>query len=255
MSSNPEIIITVNPTQLAQIGAEIFKTHIQETTTTKATFSVALSGGSTPRLMHQLLKKEPYLTEIPWEAVHIFWTDERCVPIENPASNYGTARKDFLDAVPIPKAHIHPMPADILPTKAAKMYQDELKAFFQPKDDYNPIFDLVFLGVGTDGHTASLFSGRPTLDEEKKWVLAVKGGNPDVFRLTLNMPVLNTAKHIVFLASGKEKAQIIKEIFNKRQSPLPVQRIQPVIGKLTWLMDKGAASLLSKGKSHGKSKF
>jgi 6-phosphogluconolactonase len=243
--ANPKIIIRKGLQQLAQAGAEMIQVFTKEAVAKNGFFSMAISGGSTPRPLHRLLKEEPYVSGMPWGLFHLFWVDERYVLVEDPASNYGIAKKDFLDKVPIPSQQIHPMRVDSQPEEGAEQYQKELKAFFASKEKIDPVFDLVVLGIGTDGHTASLFPQQEALDEKKKWVVAVMGGYPNVFRITLTLPVLNAARHIIILASGKEKAGIVKKIFNDGEPLLPAQRIRPVHGDLTWLMDEEAASLLN----------
>lgn len=240
-----EIIIADNASQLSERGADMFFRTARESVDLRGRFAVALSGGSTPRAMHKILAEEPYCSGISWDKVHIFWVDERCVPVSNPASNYGLAKQDFLDRISIPLGQIHPMPGKILPEKGTVLYQRELEAFFKPEQGDQPLFDLIFLGVGKDGHTASLFPGQQVLEECEEWVAAVKGGDPDVNRLTLTVPVLNNARQIVFLVSGKGKAPIVKSLFENSEPHLPAQKIQPIDGKLIWLLDKGAASLLS----------
>jgi 6-phosphogluconolactonase len=239
------IQIKQNLTQLARTGADIIMTLAKESRKDKDFFSMAISGGSTPRPLYQLLAHDPYLSGIPWEKVHLFWADERCVPANDPASNYGAAKEDFLDGVPIPKQQIHPMPMDASPEKGAEVYQEELRTFFASKDLPIPMLDLVLLGVGTDGHTASLFPGQSTLEEAGRWVVAVRGGTPDVYRLTLTLPIINMARHIVFLAAGKKKARIVKQILENRDPILPAQKIQPIQGTVTWLVDEEATSLMS----------
>ena len=244
MRADREIIIERNATQLAKRGAQIFSQTAKESVNRHGRFAVALSGGSTPRPMHRLLSEEPYVSEIAWHKIHIFWTDERLVPFEYPDSNFGAARKDFLEKVPIPPDHIHPMPVSCLPEQGAALYQEELEEFFQRFGGNNPAFDLIFLGIGEDGHTASLFPAQEALQEKKRWVVAVKGGNPDVHRLTMTCPLINHARQVVFLVSGRQKAEILESISEKRQLRLPAQKIQPLGGKLTWLVDQDAASLL-----------
>jgi len=246
MPSKPEIIITDDPTQLARTGAGIFRTAAKHCVTQRNLFSVAISGGSTPRDMHRLLAEEPYRSDIPWKKTHIFWADERCVPMNDPASNYGLAKKDFLEQIPIPPEQIHFMPGGFAPEEGARKYQEEVEGFFQHMQEDFPVFDLIFLGIGKDGHTASLFLGARSPSESDRWVMAVKGGNPDVYRLTLTYDVLNGAKGVYFLVSGKEKAPIVRTVLESKEARLPAQKIQPVKGKLTWLLDKEAASLLSK---------
>jgi 6-phosphogluconolactonase len=195
--------------------------------------------------MFRFLSQEPYSSAIPWQSLHLFWVDERMVAFDDPRSNFGAAKEDFLDKVPLPPDHLHPMPTWAEPSEGASVYQAELKGFFQRFGEVDmPIFDLVFLGLGKDGHTASLFPGKDPALNPAEWVLSVKGGDPDVFRLTLNYHVLNRAKRVVFLVSGKEKASILKTIFEDKEARLPAQEIRPANGKLTWLLDQEAASLL-----------
>jgi 6-phosphogluconolactonase len=245
MKNKPRIIIKDNTTHLAHEAARMFSTLARESVSYMGRFSVAISGGSTPREMHRMLAEDPYLSEIPWDKTHIFWVDERCVPENNRASNYGAAKKDFLDKVPVPEANIHPMLCHASPEDGAVKYQRELIDFFRPGAGRLPIFDLIILGVGTDGHTASLFPGQRALEEKTNWVAAVKGGNPDVNRLTLTYPVLNRARQIVFLISGEDKAAILKTIFDGSGAGLPAQMIQAVNGDLTWLIDREAARLIN----------
>jgi len=217
-------------------------------------FVVAISGGSTPRGMNRTLGEEPFRSNIPWDKTDIFWVDERCVPENDPANNYGAAKKDFLDRVPIPKVQVHPMLGEDPPEHGAVLYHQELTNFFKPEEGEFPSFDLIFLGIGTDGHTASLFPGQSALKEKRKWVVAVKGGNPDVSRLTMTYPLLNRAKRIVFIASGREKAHILKAVLANTESRLPARMITPLTGELTWLLDQEAASLLIGGGSNERKK-
>ena len=151
----------------------------------------------------------------------------------------------------MPVEQIHPMPGEIAPEEGARQYRDLLSDRFKLEKGQFPIFDLIFLGIGADGHTASLFPGQGALDERARSVVAVKGGNPDVSRLTLTYPVLNRGAEIVFLVSGRGKAGILQTIFENGESRLPARRISPVDGTLTWLIDRDAAALLSKGVTHG----
>ena len=245
MISSSRIIIKNNPDHLAQEAADIFAMTAKDCVSRNGHFALALSGGSTPRRLYSLLAEEPYRSEVPWDKTSIFWVDERCVPADDPSSNYGTARKDLLDRIPMGKAQLHPMQGELEPESGAIRYQEELIEFFQLEHGVFPIFDLICLGIGKDGHTGSLFPGRKVLNEGEKLTVAVRGGEPDVSRLTMTFPVLNMARQIVFLVSGKEKAAILKTVFESSQNPLPAQRIRPVNGMLTWLMDREAASLIS----------
>ena len=245
MALKPEIIVTPDSSELARAAVHIFVKAAKDSVARKGCFAVALSGGSTPRHMNRMLAQEPHYSSMPWDKAHIFWVDERCVSMDDPASNYGVARKDFLDQISIPVDHVHAMPGEAAPEEGAKIYRNELKTFFRAINEESPAFDLILLGIGTDGHTASLFPATPSAALSKKWVVAVKGGTPDVYRLTLTYDVLNGAKKICFLVSGENKAPIVKTIFENKQAGLPAQKIQPLNGSLIWLMDREASSLLS----------
>ncbi len=230
---------------LARKGAAIFSRIAAESVELRGRFVVAISGGSTPRPMHRTLCEEPHLSTIPWTRTHIFWVDERCVPVDDPVSNYGAARGDFLECVPIPETQAHPMPVDLSPDEGAAAYQKELVCFFQPKDMEIPVFDLIFLGIGTDGHTASLFPGQNVLNERERLIVSIKGGMPHVGRLTMTFPLINSSREVVFLVSGQDKAMILKALLEGPPGRFPAQMIQPVLGHLTWLLDREAASQLN----------
>jgi 6-phosphogluconolactonase len=246
MPHQDEIIIEADAIQLANKGAALFNQCAKDSIDRKGRFSVAVSGGSTPRAMHRLLGQEPYLFEINWQRTDIFGVDERLVPLDDPASNFGAAKTDWLDKIPIPANQVHPMPGQRQPEVGAAEYQSELEKYFHDRQRKFPIFDLIFLGIGTDGHTASLFPGDTAAQTTDKWVLGVKGGNPDVFRLTLTLQVLNHARSICFMISGNSKAPIIKTVFLDSEALLPAQLVRPLTGKLLWLLDEAAASLLPK---------
>jgi 6-phosphogluconolactonase len=239
-----EVFIEDNTTRLARKGADIFSGSAKESVFNKGSFVVAVSGGSTPRAMHRMLGEEPFVSEIPWEKTHIFWVDERCVPFSDSASNYGAFKSDLIGRAPIPSYHIHPMPAEDVPSDGALRYEEELLSFFQLKEGQFPVFDLLMLGIGKDGHTASLFPGSRALEEKKRLVVPVKGGNPYVYRLTLTLPVLKMARRVVFLVSGKGKAGTVEAILERKDENLPAGRVRPSDGRLIWLLDREAASLL-----------
>jgi len=240
------IITESDPSALAQRGAAIFSQLARTSVALRGRFAVALSGGSTPRPMHRMLHEEPYFSIIPWNRTHIFWVDERCVPADDLASNYGAARADLLDRVPVLPDQVHPMPMDLPPRAGATAYQKELVRFFQSPPSEIPVFDLICLGIGTDGHTASLFPGQGALRERERLVVPVRGGDPLVDRLTMTLPLLNNAGEIVFLVSGKKKAPILRSILEGAPMQYPAQMIRPVHGRLTWLLDREAAP-----RSHG----
>jgi 6-phosphogluconolactonase len=249
--SKTEIIIRDNPTHLAQAGAELFTRVAQASVKERGRFAVAVSGGSTPRRMHRLLAEEPYCSGTPWDKTSLFWVDERCVPVTDEGSNYGTAKIDLIEKVPLPRAQIYSMPVKTPPDEGAEEYQREIQNYFQLGEGQFPVFDLIFLGIGADGHTASLFPGQKALQEKKKLVATVKGGNPDVNRLTLTYPTLNQGRQLVILVSGKGKAVVLKTLFEDKLARLPAGRIKPANGILTWLIDRDAASELGKEEADG----
>ncbi len=242
-----KIIIEPDLDQLSRRGADIFSRMARECVRLRGFFAVALSGGSTPRTLHRMLCEAPYLSDIPWKDIHIFWADERCVGVGDPANNYGTARADFLDRTPAPENQVHPMPVDLSPAQGAIAYEREVMEFFKVRMSPIPVFDLIFLGIGADGHTASLFPGQSALMERKRLVVSVRGGTPDVERLTMTLPLLNNARQIVFLVSGRNKASILKRILEGPMADIPAQRVQPVQGFVTWILDQMAASLIHPG--------
>ena len=251
VGSTTEIIVRDNPTHLAKAGAELFTSVAQASVKERGRFTVAVSGGSTPRFMHRLLAEEPYCSKTPWDKASFFWVDERCVPVTDEGSNYGAAKIDLIEKVPLPPAQIYSMPVEMPPSEGAVEYQKVIQNFFQLGEGQFPVFDLIFLGIGADGHTASLFPGQKALQETKKLVIAVKGGNPDVSRLTMTYSTLNQARRIVILVSGKGKATVLKTLFEDKQARLPAGRIKPTNGTLTWLVDRDAAVELGKEEADG----
>lgn len=235
------IIVEANEESLSARGARLFEQKAIEAVKKQGHFFVALAGGTTPRGMHKKLADR---SSIPWKDVHIFWGDERCVPVEDPSSNFGGAWEDFLGKVPLPAEQIHAMPAHLPSGQGALSYEREINRVVGLKEGHLPRFSLVFLGLGRDGHTASLFPAQPSLKEGERCVVAVKGGDPDVDRLTLTLPAINRAKEVVFLVSGKAKAEVVKAVIEDEGAAFPASRIRPARGMLTWLLDREAASLL-----------
>lgn len=203
-------------------------------------FAIALSGGHTPASMYSLWA-ESYGAQTPWDKVHLFWGDERYVPDSDPLSNYHMTREALISRVPIPAANVHPVPTSLpTPQAAAQAYESELREFFGAAP---PAFDLQLLGIGLEGHTASLFPGSPALEEKQHWVAAVRVPAKPPDRLTLTPPVLNSGRHTFFLAAGKDKRQILAAITNETDastSQYPAARIHPA-GPVTWFLDQAAA--------------
>jgi 6-phosphogluconolactonase len=210
-------------------------------------FLLVLSGGSTPRPLYELLSRSPYDTQIPWQKTHVFWGDERAVEPDDAQSNYGQAYELLLKKVDVPADHVHRIRGEVPPAEAARAYADELMRF-GPGGRPWPRFDLVLLGMGSDGHTASLFPGSTHPLRETQSTLAVTGsyGDRPSGRVTLTPPIFNSARHIHFLVTGAEKAETLARVLNdkKNRVRLPAQRIQPDEGQVTWFVDREAASRL-----------
>jgi 6-phosphogluconolactonase len=205
-------------------------------------FSIALSGGHTPTRMYRMWAEEPYRKQTPWKQVHLFWGDERYVPHDDPLSNFRLARETLISHVPVPPQNVHPIPtATAPPDRSARTYESELRDFFGADP---PEIDLQLMGLGTEGHTASLFPGSFALEEKQRWVLAVQVPATPAQRVTLTPVVLNRGRNTIFLVSGSEKREIIAAIRNEpdaRLSPYPAARLQPC-GPVLWLLDKAAAA-------------
>jgi 6-phosphogluconolactonase len=241
---NSQAIVTDGIERLATEGAKLFQRTAVASVAHTGLFTVAVSGGSTPRPMHRLLAREPYRSSIPWKHTHVFWVDERLVAVTDPDSNFGGAERDFLNQLPIPTGNIHPMCSRKPPAAAADDYEHELRRHFSRLSSVEPVFDLIELGVGEDGHTASIFPGDRSAVETTRWVTAVKGGTPNVERLTLTLPVFNRARRIVYLISGSKKAAVVHSLLTDASTQLPPQRIAPQHGEVIWLLDGEAAALL-----------
>jgi len=213
--------------------------------------AIALSGGSTPRPLYRLLANEKYSRRIDWRKVHIYWGDERCVPPDDRQSNYQTAREMLLDAVPIPVDNRHRIHGEEDPEKAAAEYEKELRTFFGVNvTDGSPRlgFDLILLGMGDNGHTASLFPGSPAMNEKQRWVAAQYVQVVSMWRITLTPLAINAAKNVLFIVSGEEKAERLHSVLEGPFQPevLPAQAIRPAAGRLFWFLDKAAASRLER---------
>ena len=213
---------------------------------------VALSGGRTPRRTYEILSAEPYRSRFPWEAVHFYQVDERWVPAEDPASNRRMIEEALLSRAPVPAGHFHAVDTGLPgPEDGARRYEETLRAVFPDPPGGYPRFDAILLGIGEDGHTASLFPGDPAGDGPA-WVAAsAAAGDPPVRRVTLTLPAINAAAQAVFLVSGKEKARVLHGVLSG-DPRLPESGVSPARGKVTFLADAGAASLSrSKGGERG----
>lgn len=208
---------------------------------TDGVFSVALSGGSTPRRLYELLAEQPYCAKFPWDRTHWFWGDERFVPHDDKRSNYHMAHETLLSRAPVPAANIHPVPTEGLSAEeAASAYARELKAFYGAErlDPARPLFDVNLLGIGEDGHTASLFPGTKALAERERWVTSVVGAQPET-RITLTYPALESSRHAVFLVAGAKKQEPLAGL-RRGDTSLPAANLHPT-GTL-WIFTDAAAA-------------
>jgi len=233
---------------LSRAAAALLVEQANRAVAVRGRFSVALAGGATPRRTYELLAAPPLKDQAPWDRVYVFWGDERCVPLTDPRSNARLAKEAWLDRVPIPGNQIHPMNCAPDPAAAARQYEAKLREFFggQP-----PRLDLVLLGLGPDGHTASLFPSTPALAESDRWVAAVSVADQDLHRITLTAPLINQAAMVAFLVAGGAKAGVLRVVLHGPRDParLPAQLIQPRHGELRWLVDLAAAGDLAQDAS------
>jgi len=240
----PPWVIEVVPNQasLGERAAEEFIQLADKELRTRSLFTVALAGGSTPQKMYFLLSE----AHLSWDRIHFFWGDERCLPPEDEDSNYHMAYEALLKSISIPSENIHRIQGELPMEQAAQTYEEDLRVFFGTT---TPRFGLILLGMGRDGHTASLFPGTSAANETSHWVTPVFHNVPPppvVDRVTLTLPVLNAAAHILFLISGSEKAKILAKVLQSPIQPelFPVQAVKPVSGTLHWLVDQDAAAAL-----------
>ncbi len=223
--------------ELAWAAAELFVTRARQAVASRNRFSVALSGGSTPRRFYELLARAPFREQVAWERCHVFWGDERCVAQTDPRCNARMAREALLDHVPVPAHQIHAVDGAVDPSDGARRYELALRGFFA---DLPPRLDLVFLGLGPDGHTASLFPSTPVLAERSRWVAEVLPEGQELWRVTMTAPLLNQGRTIAFVVQGREKAPVFARLLSvpPGKSPLPARLIQPEEGGLLWLVDR-----------------
>lgn len=209
---------------------------------TPGKFSVCLSGGSTPKALYQLLASDPLRNVVPWDRVHWFWGDDRFVPWDSPDSNYGMARDAMLAHAPIPPGNIHGIVHEGSMADAARVYEGKLKSWYgaDTLDPKRPLFDVVLLGMGPDGHTASLFPGKPAVEEMRRWAIEVPepGLNPHVPRVTLTFPALASAGSVAFVAAGADKTAMMKRVWSGDRA-LPSAHVTSN-GELIWFIDKAA---------------
>jgi 6-phosphogluconolactonase len=247
LSSSVEIRTLTTPQELFEAGAELVAHAAKEAVEERGRFTIALSGGSTPRSLYNLLATNAR-TSLPWNRMFFFFGDERHVPPTDKDSNFRMANEAMLSKVPIPETNIFRVPAENPDADAAaEAYEQSLRKFFSLEGGQVPVFDVILLGLGPDGHTASLFPGTAALQEKSRLVVANRVEKFNTHRITFTLPVLNAARCVAFLVSGTDKAPALEAVLqsNAPAEQYPAKLVHPTNGKLIWLVDRAAASGLA----------
>jgi 6-phosphogluconolactonase len=231
---------------LMRAAAERITAHAARAISERGRFDWGLAGGKTPEELYQLLASPAYSARIDWTRVHFFWSDERCVPPDHPDSNYRMARESLLEHVQPPDEHVHRLRGELPPLLEASRYEAELSGgSARSSTSAVPRLDLILLGMGSDGHTASLFPGAAAVAERQRWVTATRIEGREVARLTFTLPLINAAASVLFLVAGTDKAPMLARVAAEEpDEPLPAQLVRPTAGELEWLVDADAAALL-----------
>jgi len=234
---------------LNKAAAEYIITIAKKAIAERGKFIISLSGGETPKKIYSLLATPHFCKQIEWNKVFIFWGDERCVSLNDVRNNAYQARLTLLDKIDIPLLNIYSIPVNLPPAEAASTYEKELKAFFGNEAEQSTLhakFDLILLGLGENGHTASLFPGTKVINEQTEGIRAVPVEEEKMFRITMTAPLINQAHHILFLVTGENKAEVLKNVLAAPYQPekYPAQLIKPVNGELAWFVNQEAASLI-----------
>jgi len=243
----PYVVIVPDNAALSRKAAQEFYRCASDAIVARGRFAVALSGGSTPRGLYELLARDQESGDahLPWEKVFVFFGDERHVPPTDSQSNYRMAKEAFLDRLPIPPGNIFRIEAELDAEAAARRYEEKLRSFYTLAPGAWPRFDLILLGLGDDGHTASLFPASAALAEQSRLAVANWVEKLDTWRITLTYPVLNHAAEVMFVVSGRKKAEIVTQVFSTRESgKFPSQNVMPEDGRIVWMLDEDAACLL-----------
>jgi 6-phosphogluconolactonase len=245
---NIKYYVEPDPAALARRAAQYFVEMVTEAAEANGRARIAISGGSTPKAAFRLMgdPAEPWRSRMPWGKLDVYWVDERTVPPDDPESNYRMTREEMLDHVPLHPDQIHRMEGELEPEVAAARYESELRNSFRLEGAESPRFDLISLGMGDDGHTASLFPHTAAIHEMSRLVAANQVPQKDTWRVTLTWPVINHARSVFFLIAGSDKAAVLREVLTGPHDPerLPSQLIWPASGILTLFLDKAAAALL-----------
>jgi 6-phosphogluconolactonase len=242
-----EIIICQDVGELNRQAAEQYVSLAREAFARSGRFTVGLSGGSTPKALYSLLASPDYTERLDWSRVHLFWGDERCVPPDHPENNFRMVQESLLSKIQIPSENVHRMMGEKEPEQAATKYEEHLRQFFCLPRGGVPRFDLIFLGLGEDGHTASLFPDTAALNEKEHLVAAVYLDKLKTYRLTLTLPVINAAARIIFLVTGQSKSTVVNKLLSadSKSQNYPATKVSPANGHVTWLITQDAARELS----------
>jgi 6-phosphogluconolactonase len=234
-----------DPEALGEAAAGLIVQLAQQAVSAKGKLSLVLSGGSTPAKTYERLASAPYRDRFPWGYADFFWGDERLVPSQDERNNAHMARETLLNHVPVSEEQIHAIPTHLPPAEAALKYEAEIKKYFAGEAAR---FDLILLGLGENGHTASLFPDTPVLNEKQRWVAEVYLKEQNLWRVTMTVPLINQAALVVFLLQGEQKANTLRAVLEGPYKPreLPAQLIKPDYGEIYWLADQAASSLISK---------
>lgn len=240
--------VSSTPAEVARTGAQLFTDTAVKAVETRGVARIAISGGSTPKAMFAMLADpaQPFVAQVPWSKLDLFWVDERCVPPDHPDSNYRMTKEALLSKVPIPADRVHRIEGELVPEVAAARYESVIRNAFRLEGAETPTFDLILLGMGDDGHTASLFPHTEALNDMTHIAVANYVPQKDSWRVTLTWPVINQGREVTFLIEGAGKAQVVHDVFLGPYQPetYPSQIIRPANGRLTLLLDAAAASKL-----------
>lgn len=244
--SGPRIIVAPTADELGRTAAEVVLESTRAASSPNGMFTIALSGGNTPRALFKSLAAPPFSGQIPWDRMQVFFSDERFVPPDSAESNYHTAQETLLSRVPIPDRFIHRVPTvDIDPEESAAIYEEGIRRVLEAPLGGVPRFDLILLGLGDDGHTASLFPGTEALNQTDALVAPNYVPRLDSWRITFTYPLIDAARRVVFLVSGGSKAPVVAQVLGG--SDLPAARVRPAGGELIWVLDPDAAAQLPQG--------
>ena len=240
---NPTVIVCETPDALAERAASDFSKLATEALASSRRLTVALAGGSTPKAFFARLTEEPFRSVVDWTKLWLFWGDERCVPPDHPDSNYGMAHRALLEKLPAPPTHVYRIHGEDPPPQAARDYEKTLRDVFGASVDW-PEFDLILLGMGSDGHTASLIPGTSAVQEEKRWVAENVVRSLQTVRVTLTLPVINRAQRVWFMAAGAKKAAAFAKAQGDPTPDCPASLVRPAKGELRWYVDRAIISVV-----------